>query len=105
MVPLPNVTPPLVIVMVPVGPAGTEAVFGRGLPKLLGGGVFLMSVGVVFGRVWFKLGRKGLYFPPHLWFPEMRSLPRESFETVGAAPPPVTVEVPRVVEPLVNVTV
>jgi hypothetical protein len=35
----------------------------------------------------------------------MRSLPSGSVESVRVATPPVTVEVPRVVEPLVNVTV
>jgi hypothetical protein len=51
IVPLPNVTPPLVIVIVPVGPAGTEAVIATGLPKTLGPGVLTVTVGVAFATV------------------------------------------------------
>jgi hypothetical protein len=60
MVPLPNVTPPLVIVMVPVGPAGTEAVIVTGLPKMLGPGVFTVSVGVAFATVCVKVAMEEL---------------------------------------------
>ena len=35
IVPLPSVTPPLVMVMVPVGPTGTEAVIVTDWPKVL----------------------------------------------------------------------
>lgn len=51
MVPLPNVTPPLVIVIVPVGPGGTEAVIVTDWPKVLGPDVFTVTVGVAFATV------------------------------------------------------
>jgi hypothetical protein len=51
MVPLPNVTPPLVIVIVPVGPGGTEAVMVTDWPKVLGPDVFTVTVGVAFATV------------------------------------------------------
>jgi hypothetical protein len=51
MAPLPSVTPPLVIVMVPVGPGGTEAVIVTDCPKMLEPGVLTVIVGVVFATV------------------------------------------------------
>jgi hypothetical protein len=45
IVPLPRVTPPLVIVMVPVGPAGTDAVMLTDCPKTLVPEVLTVSVG------------------------------------------------------------
>ena len=45
IVPLPRVTPPLVIVMLPVGPAGTEAVMVTDCPKTLVPEVLTVSVG------------------------------------------------------------
>jgi len=50
-VPPPNVTPPLVIVMVPVGPVGTEAVIVTDWPKVLEPGVLTVTVGVAFATV------------------------------------------------------
>ena len=46
IVPLPSVTPPLVIVMVPVGPIGTDAVIVTDWPKTLGPEVLTVTVGV-----------------------------------------------------------
>ena len=46
MAPLPNVTPPLVIVIVPVGPTGTEAVIVTDCPKVLEPEVLTVTVGV-----------------------------------------------------------
>jgi hypothetical protein len=63
IVPLPNVTPPLVIVMVPVGPAGTEAVIVTEVPKTLGPGVFTVTVGVAFATVWVTVAIDELKFP------------------------------------------
>jgi hypothetical protein len=51
IVPLPSVTPPLVIVMVPVGPTGTEAVIVTDWPKMLEPDVLTVTVGVVFATV------------------------------------------------------
>jgi hypothetical protein len=51
MVPLPSVTPPLVIVMVPVGPAGTEAVIVTDWPKVLGPDVLTVTVVVALATV------------------------------------------------------
>jgi hypothetical protein len=51
MVPLPSVTPPLVIVIVPVGPAGTDAVIVTGLPYALGPDVVTLTTGVSFAIV------------------------------------------------------
>ena len=63
MVPLPNVTPPLVIVIVPVGPGGTEAVIVTGLPKMLGPEVLTVSVGVAFATVCVTVATDELKFP------------------------------------------
>lgn len=60
MVPLPNVTPPLVIVMVPVGPTGTEAVIVTDWPKVLGPEVPTVTTGVVFATVWVKVAMEEL---------------------------------------------
>jgi hypothetical protein len=51
MVPLPSVTPPLVIVIVPVGPTGTEAVIVTDWPKVLAPEVLTVTVGVAFATV------------------------------------------------------
>ena len=51
IVPLPSVTPPLVIVMVPVGPDGIEAVIVTDWPNTLGPDVFTVIVGVAFATV------------------------------------------------------
>ncbi len=51
MVPLPRVTPPLVIVMVPVGPFGTDAVIVTDWPKVVGPEVLTVTVGVAFATV------------------------------------------------------
>jgi hypothetical protein len=60
MVPLPSVTPPLVIVMVPVGPAGTEAEIVTGWPKVLGPEVLTVTVVVAFATVWGKVATEEL---------------------------------------------
>ena len=46
IVPLPRVTPPLVIVMVPVGPSGIEAVTVTDWPKVVGPEVLTVTIGV-----------------------------------------------------------
>ena len=66
IVPLPNVTPPLVMVMVPVGPAGTEAVIVTGFPKMLGPGVLTVTVGVAFATVCVTVETDELKFPSPL---------------------------------------
>ena len=66
MVPLPNVTPPLVIVIVPVGPEGTEAVIVTGLPNTLGPEVLTVSVGVAFATVCVTVATDELKFPSPL---------------------------------------
>lgn len=50
--PLPNVTPPLVRVIVPVGPTGTEAVMVTICPKVLEPEVFTVAVGVALLTTW-----------------------------------------------------
>jgi hypothetical protein len=60
MVPLPRVTPPLVIVIVPVGPTGTEAVIVTVWPKVLGPEVLTVTVGVVLATVWVKVATEEL---------------------------------------------
>jgi hypothetical protein len=60
MVPLPSVTPPLVIVMVPVGPTGTEAVIVTDWPKVLGPEVLTVTVVVVFATVCVKVATEEL---------------------------------------------
>ena len=64
--PLPNVTPPLVIVMVPVGPFGTEAVIVTDWPKVLGPEVLTVSVGLSFPTVWVVVATEELKFPSPL---------------------------------------
>ena len=66
IVPLPNVTPPLVIVMVPVGPAGTEAVIVTELPKMLVPGVLTVTTGVAFATVCVSVATDELKFPSPL---------------------------------------
>ena len=66
MVPLPNVTPPLVIVIVPVGSEGTEAVIVTELPKMLGPDVLTVSVGVAFATVCVTVATDELKFPSPL---------------------------------------
>ena len=66
IVPLPRVTPPLVIVMVPVGPAGTEAVIVTELPKTLGPEVLTVSVGVAFATICVVVATDELKFPSPL---------------------------------------
>jgi hypothetical protein len=66
MVPLPNVTPPLVIVIVPVGPGGTEAVMVTGFPKMLGPDVLTVSVVVAFATVCVTVATDELKFPSPL---------------------------------------
>jgi hypothetical protein len=50
--PLPSGTPPLVMVMVPVGPAGTDAVIVTGWPKVLGPEVPTVTVVVNLLTTW-----------------------------------------------------
>lgn len=52
IVPLPSVTPPLVIVMVPVGPTGTEAVIVTDWPKVLEPLVVTVTDGVALLTTW-----------------------------------------------------
>jgi hypothetical protein len=66
MVPLPRVTPPLVIVIVPVGPCGTDAVIVTGWPKTLEPEVLTVTVGVVFATVWVKVATEEAKFPSPL---------------------------------------
>jgi len=66
IVPLPSVTPPLVIVMVPVGPAGTDAVIVTDWPKVLGPDVPTVKVGVALATVWVRVATDELKFPSPL---------------------------------------
>ena len=50
-VPVPRVTPPLIIVTVPVTPVGTVAVMVTGEPKVLGPEVVTVTVGVALVTV------------------------------------------------------
>ena len=52
MEPEPNVTPPLVIVTVPVVPIGSVVVMATGLPKVVEPGVVTVTVGVALLTVW-----------------------------------------------------
>lgn len=52
IVPLPSVTPPLVRVMVPPGPSGTEAVIVTGWPNIVEPGVVTVTVGVALLTTW-----------------------------------------------------
>ena len=52
MEPEPNVTPPLVIVTVPVVPTGSVVVMVTGLPKVVEPGVVTVTVGVALLTVW-----------------------------------------------------
>jgi hypothetical protein len=103
--PLPNVTPPLVIVIVPVGPFGTEAVIVTDWPKVLGPEVLTVSVGFAFATAWVVVATDVLKFASPLYAAESRSLPSGSEEVISVAIPPTRVDVPNVVEPVVNVTV
>lgn len=60
MVPLPSVDPPLVIVMVPVGPVGTEAVIVTDWPKMLGPGVLTVTVGLALAMVCVRVATEEL---------------------------------------------
>lgn len=60
MDPLPSVTPPLVIVMVPVGPVGTEAVIVTDWPKTLVPEVVTVTTGVVFATFCVRVATEGL---------------------------------------------
>jgi hypothetical protein len=60
MVPLPSVDPPLVIVMVPVGPGGTEAVIVTDWPKMLGPGVLTVTVGLALAMVCVRVATEEL---------------------------------------------
>jgi hypothetical protein len=66
MVPLPNVTPPLVMVMVPVGPFGTEAVIVTGWPKTVAPEAVTVTVGVALATVWVRVAVAELKFPSPL---------------------------------------
>jgi hypothetical protein len=66
IVPLPSVTPPLVIVIVPVGPAGTDAVIVTDWPKVLGPDVPTVKVGVAFATVWVRVATDELKLPSPL---------------------------------------
>jgi uncharacterized membrane protein YccF (DUF307 family) len=66
IVPVPSVTPPLVIVKVPVGPFGTEAVIVTEFQKMLGPEVLTVTVGVVFATTWVKVATEELKSPSPL---------------------------------------
>lgn len=66
MVPLPSVTPPLVIVIVPVGPTGTDAVMLTVWPKVLAPEVLTVTTGVAFATVWVTVDTEELKFPSPL---------------------------------------
>ena len=66
MVPLPSVTPPLVIVIVPVGPTGTDAVMLTVWPKILAPEVLTVTTGVAFATVWVTVDTEELKFPSPL---------------------------------------
>jgi hypothetical protein len=100
MVPLPRVTPPLVIVMVPVGPVGTEAVIVTDWPKVLEPGVLTVTVGVVLLTTWSStLEVSELNFAVILCDPTSR------VAVVKVAVLPKITPVPMVVEPSRKVTV
>jgi hypothetical protein len=60
IVPLPRVTPPLVSVIVPVGPFGTEAVIPIDWPKTLVPGTVTVTVGVNLLTVWVRVATEEL---------------------------------------------
>ena len=60
IVPLPRVTPPLVIVMVPVGPTGTDAVIVTDCPKILAPEVVTVTVGDALLTVWVRVATEEL---------------------------------------------
>jgi hypothetical protein len=100
MVPLPRVTPPLVIVMVPVGPAGTDAVIVTDWPKVLGPEVITVTTGVAWVTTW-----TSKFDVSVLNFAVILCAPKRSVEVVKVAVVPEITPVPMLVAPSRKVTV
>ena len=103
---VPNVVAPLVNVTVPVTPAGSVAVKVTDWPGLEGfAEETRVTTGVVLATTWVSVPVAVLLLASPLYVAVMGSLPAGSEDVVAAATPPVSVDVPNVVAPLVNVTV
>jgi len=100
IVPLPSVTPPLVMVMAPVGPTGTEAVIVTVWPKVLEPGVVTVTVGVALLTTWTSTSEVS-----ELNFAVILCEPTRSAEVVNVAALPDITPVPMIVEPSRKVTV
>ena len=100
IVPLPNVTPPLVMVMVPVGPTGTEAVIVTVWPKVLEPEVLTVTAGVALLTTW-----TSTFEVSELNFAVILCEPTRSAEVVNVAVVLEITPVPMVVEPSRKVTV
>jgi hypothetical protein len=103
--PEPRVTPPLVIVTVPVVPTGSVVVIVTGLPKVLLPGVLTVTTGVALLTVWERDPVAPLSFESPLYVAVIGSAPAGRADVLTAATPLARVTVPRAVEPLAKVTV
>ncbi len=103
---VPNVVAPLVNVTVPVTPVGSVAVKVTDWPGVEGfNEETRVTTGVVLATTWVSVPVAELLLVSPLYVAVMGSLPAGSEDVVVAATPPVSVDVPNVVAPLVNVTV
>jgi hypothetical protein len=100
IVPLPSVTPPLVMVIVPVGPTGTEAVIMTGWPNVVEPGVLTVTVGVVLLTTWTSTSEVS-----ELNFAVILCEPARSVAVAKVAVVPEITPVPMVVEPSRKLTV
>ena len=103
---VPTVVAPLVNVTVPVTPVGSVAVKVTDWPGVEGFNEEIrVTAGVVLATTWMSVAVAELLVVSPLYVAVMGSLPAGSEDVVVAATPPVSVDVPNVVAPLVNVTV
>ena len=103
--PEPSVTPPLVIVTVPVVPTGSVVVIVTGLPKVLPPGVVTVTTGVALLTVCEREPVAELLFASPLYVAVIGSEPAGRADVLTVATPLARVTVPRAVEPLAKVTV
>ncbi len=92
IVPEPRVSPPLVKVMVPVTPAGTDPVIVTVPPKVLGPDVVTVTVGVALLTTWTSTADvEELYCAVILWVPTARLEVVNDAELPEMSPVPITV--------------
>src|SRR5258705_3849723 len=99
---VPNVVAPLVNVTVPVTPLGSVAVNVTDWPGVEG---FTeetrVTTGVILATTWVSVAVAELLFASPLYVAMIGSVPAGSVDVVTVATPPVSVDVPNVVVPLV----